>query len=239
MQFNMPLIKGKLLKRYKRFLADIELESGEVVIAHCPNTGAMTGCAESGYEVWLSPSTNPQRKLAYTWELALTHNNHWIGINTHNANKLVSEAIKAGKIAELQGYEKISAEVRYGEENSRIDFLLTVDAENVPNCYVEVKSVTLLSDEVKKIGLFPDAKTSRGTKHLRELSKIAKKGQRAIIFFCVQHSGIETVSIAEQIDPAYAEEMRDALASGIQVIVYGCEISQEKIYINQPLKFDY
>lgn len=237
MQFNMPLIKGKLLKRYKRFLADVELESGEVVIAHCPNTGAMTGCAEPGFEVWLSPSTNPKRKLAYTWELAVNHHNHWIGINTQNANKLAFEAIQSDKVSELCGYQSIKPEVKYGEENSRIDFLLT--DENKPDCYVEVKSVTLLSNKDKKTGIFPDAKTSRGTKHLRELSKIAKKGKRAIIFFCVQHTGIKTVSVAEQIDPAYAEEMHNALASGVEVIAYSCEISQEKVDINQSLKFAY
>jgi len=236
MQFNMPLIKGKLLKRYKRFLADVELESGEVVVAHCPNTGAMTGCAEPGYEVWLSPSTNPKRKLAYTWELAKNHHNHWIGINTHNANKLVHEAILGGKIVELSGYQSIKPEVKYGEENSRIDFLLA--DEHKPNCYVEVKSVTLLSDKDKNSGVFPDAKTARGAKHLRELSKISSTGERAIIFFCVQHSGIDTVSVADQIDHEYAEEMHKALASGVEIIVYGCEIGQEKIHINQRLKFN-
>lgn len=233
----MPLIKGKLLKRYKRFLADVELESGQVVIAHCPNTGAMTGCAEPGFEVWLSPSTNPKRKLAYTWELAVNHNNCWIGINTHNANKLVQEAIIDTKIQELSGYESIKPEVKYGEENSRIDFLLT--DKNKPDCYIEVKSVTLLSNESNNSGTFPDAKTARGAKHLRELSKIAKGGERAVIFFCVQHSGIQTVSVNEAIDPAYAEEMRNALASGVEVIAYGCEISQQKVYINQVLEFEY
>lgn len=235
MQFNTPLIKGKLIKRYKRFLADVELETGELVTAHCPNTGAMTGCAEPGFEVWLSPSNNPKRKLAFTWELAIDHSGQWIGINTQNANKLVFEAIQNDKISELTGYDSCTSEVKYGEENSRIDFLLTGSERQ--NCFIEVKSVTLLDNAKLKSGIFPDAKTTRGAKHLRELAKIAKNGDRAIIFFCVQHSGIDTVSVAEKIDPVYAEEMQHAIAAGVEVMAYGCKISQEKLYINQRLKF--
>ena len=122
MQFSTPLIQGTLIKRYKRFLADVELADGSVVIAHCPNTGAMTGCAEPGWKVWLSPSTNPKRKLLYTWEVVLTDQLHWIGINTQKANALVKEAIQANKIAELLGYKNLQSEVKFGEENSRIDF---------------------------------------------------------------------------------------------------------------------
>jgi sugar fermentation stimulation protein A len=170
MHFN-SLVQGTLVKRYKRFLADVELNSGELVVAHCPNTGAMTGCAEPGWRVWLSPSNNPKRKLAYTWELAQTDNSDWIGINTQNANKLVSEALTKGVITELLGYQTVQAEVKFGEENSRVDFLLT--GKDKPNCYLEVKSVTLALDEK---GFFPDAKTERGRKHLRELASIAQQG---------------------------------------------------------------
>jgi sugar fermentation stimulation protein A len=232
MQFSSPLIQGTLIKRYKRFLADVQLTDGSIVIAHCPNTGAMTGCAGPGWKVWLSPSTNPKRKLLYTWEVVLTDKQHWIGINTHKANVLVKEAVQENKIAELVGYANLKAEVKFGEENSRIDFLLT-DFEKA-DCYVEVKSVTLLDNNV---GYFPDAKTIRGQKHLRELSLIASQGKRAVLLFCVQHSGIQSVQVAKQIDPDYAKELKQAMLSGVQILCYGCKINSEKIYINQSLPF--
>jgi sugar fermentation stimulation protein A len=232
MDFSSPLIQGTLIKRYKRFLADVQLADGSIVIAHCPNTGAMTGCAEPGWQVWLSPSDNPKRKLLYTWEVVLTGQRHWIGINTHKANKLVKEAIQKNKIAELIGYQNLQAEVKFGEENSRIDFLLT-DPEKA-DCYVEVKSVTLLHDSK---GYFPDAKTVRGQKHLRELSLIARQGKRAVLLFCVQHSGIQSVQVAKHIDLDYANELEQAMLNGVQILCYSCEISSEKIFINQSLPF--
>jgi sugar fermentation stimulation protein A len=232
MQFSSTLIQGTLVKRYKRFLADVELTDGTIVIAHCPNTGAMTGCAEPGWKVWLSPSTNPKRKLLYTWEVVLTDQHHWIGINTHKANVLVKEAIQDNKIAELVGYKTLQAEVKFGEENSRVDFLLT-DPEKA-DCYVEVKSVTLLDENT---GYFPDAKTLRGQKHLRELSLIARQGKHAVLFFCVQHSGIQSVQVAKHIDPDYAMELKQAMLNGVHILCYGCAISTEKIYVNQPLPF--
>lgn len=232
MQFSFPLIQGTLIKRYKRFLADVQLTDGSIVVAHCPNTGAMTGCAEPGWKVWLSPSNNPKRKLLYTWEVVLTEQFHWIGINTHRANVLVKEAIQENKISELVGYKNLQAEVKFGEENSRIDFLLT-DPEKA-DCYVEVKSVTLLNDNK---GYFPDAKTLRGQKHLRELSLIASLGRRAVLFFCVQHTGIRSVQVAKHIDPDYAKELKRAMLSGVQILCYDCEINSEKIYINQSLPF--
>lgn len=232
MQFSSTLIQGTLVKRYKRFLADVQLPDGSIVIAHCPNTGAMTGCAESGWKVWLSPSNNPKRKLLYTWEVVLTDRDHWIGINTHKANAVVKEALLESKISELSEYKSLQAEVKFGEENSRIDFLLT-DPEK-EECFVEVKSVTLLENDR---GYFPDAKTQRGQKHLRELSLIAKEGKRAVLLFCVQHTGIQSVQVASHIDPDYAKELKQAMLSGVQVLCYGCDISPEKIYINQPLPF--
>ncbi|MFQ3190137.1 MAG: sugar fermentation stimulation protein A [Paraglaciecola sp.] len=232
MQFSLPLIQGTLIKRYKRFLADVQLTDGSIVVAHCPNTGAMTGCAEPGWKVWLSPSNNPKRKLLYTWEVVLTEQFHWIGINTHKANLLVKEAIQENKISELVGYKNLQAEVKFGEENSRIDFLLT-DPEKA-DCYVEVKSVTLLNDNK---GYFPDAKTLRGQKHLRELSLIASQGRRAVLFFCVQHTGIRSVQVAKLIDPDYAKELKQAMLNGVQILCYDCEINSEKIYINQSLPF--
>jgi sugar fermentation stimulation protein A len=232
MQFFSPLIQGTLIKRYKRFLADVRLADGSIVIAHCPNTGAMTGCAEPGWKVWLSPSNNPKRKLLYTWEVVLTDRFHWIGINTHKANVLVKEAIEEGRIDELLGYKTLQSEVRFGQENSRIDFLLT-DREKA-DCYVEVKSVTLLVDNA---GYFPDSKTLRGQKHLRELSAMVNQGKRAVLFFCVQHSGIQSVQVAKHIDPDYANELKQAMLNGVEILCYGCRVSSEKIDINQSLQF--
>ena len=236
MEFANKLIKGTLLKRYKRFLADVQLEDGQVVIAHCPNTGAMTGCGEPGYEVWLSKSDNPKRKLAYTWELAVNQQGHWIGINTNNANKLVAEALAENALPELQGYRQIRSEVKYGHENSRIDFLLqdSIGSEKKPDCYVEVKSVTLLQDNQ---GFFPDAKTLRGQKHLRELADVAKQGKRAVLLYCVQHTGIKDVRVAEHIDPKYAQELEQAIRSGLQVLCYSVKITKEKTFINQRISF--
>lgn len=231
MHFN-SLVQGTLVKRYKRFLADVELNSGELVVAHCPNTGAMTGCAEPGWRVWLSPSNNPKRKLAYTWELAQTDNSDWIGINTQNANKLVSEALTKGVITELLGYPTVQAEVKFGEENSRVDFLLT--GKDKPNCYLEVKSVTLALDEK---GFFPDAKTERGRKHLRELASIAQQGQRAVLLFCVQHTGIQSVSIAKHIDEKYAQEWERAKEAGVEVFCYSTNINNQQATLTHSLPF--
>lgn len=232
MQFPSPLVKGKLVKRYKRFLADVRLQGGELVTAHCPNTGAMTGCAEPGFEVWLSSNNDPKRKLAYTWELGVNQQQHWIGINTHNANKLVVEGINRNIIVELTGYQTLKQEVKYGAESSRIDILLTADGR--PDCYVEVKSVTLLQDGS---GWFPDAKTLRGQKHLRELSLLVKQGYRAVLCFCVQHSGIQSVSTADFIDPNYAEALKQARALGVEILCYACKLNEEKIELNQSLKY--
>lgn len=230
MQFTSPLIKGSLIKRYKRFLADVQLENGDVVTAHCPNTGAMTGCAEPGYQVWLRYSDDPKRKLAYTWELAVDFNENWIGINTHNANKLGIEAINAGLIKELNNYETLTTEQKYGEENSRIDVLLT--DSNKADCFIEIKSVTLLDDQQ---GYFPDAKTQRGAKHLRELIEVKQQGKRAVLLFCVQHSGIKSVQVARHIDPEYAELFDRAVLAGVEMLAFGCQFDGEKIVLNQRL----
>ncbi|MCV2885650.1 DNA/RNA nuclease SfsA [Aestuariibacter sp. AA17] len=233
MEFEQPLIKGTLIKRYKRFLADVELPNGDVVVAHCPNTGAMTGCAEPGYTVWLSQNDDPKRKLKYTWELAQTFNNDWIGINTHRANRLVEEAIQNQTITELANYETRLREQKYGDENSKIDFLLR--GEGKPDCYVEVKSVTLLEDSHH--GYFPDTKTARGTKHLRELAAMRDKGVRCVLIFCVQHSGVKHVSAAAHIDPEYQNALQEAIEKGVEVYAWQCCISDKKIQINQSLPF--
>ena len=232
MQFESKLIPGTLIKRYKRFLADVRLDSGELVTAHCANTGAMTGCAEPGYRVWLSYHPDPKRKLAYSWQLAQDFAGTWIGINTLRANQLVLEALHQGRIAPLRVYQTIRPEVRYGTQNSRIDLLLS--APGLADCYVEVKSVTLLE---KSQGYFPDAVTERGRKHLQELIQVLQDGHRAILFFCVQHTGIRSVKAASHIDPGYAELLVEARRQGLEVLVYGCQISPEKMLLNQSLDF--
>jgi sugar fermentation stimulation protein A len=236
MKFTDALIKGKLLKRYKRFLADVELDNGDIVVAHCPNTGAMTGCAEPGFQVWLSRSTNPKRKLGFTWELARTFENEWIGINTNRANALVAEALARSAIPELSSYMKVNSEVKYGRENSRIDFLISEHAGELSgqDCYLEVKSVTLM--RLNK-GYFPDAASLRGQKHLRELTSMVELGHRAVLLYCVQHSGISDVSVAEDIDPNYAVELKRAILAGVEVLCYSTKIDEEKIIINQRLPF--
>ena len=181
MQFTTPLLRGKLIRRYKRFLADVLLPDGTEVTAHCPNTGGMTGCAEPGYEVWLSRSDNPKRKLAYTWELARTHEGHFIGVNTHTANALVAEAIE-NKVANLfTQVAEYKREVTPLGADSRFDFFLRYN--NDQTRYLEVKSVTLLQDGQ---GYFPDAKTSRGAKHCDTLGDLAAQGIPTALVFCVQ-----------------------------------------------------
>lgn len=232
MRFSSQLQRGKLIKRYKRFLADIETIDGEVMTIHCPNTGSMRHCAEPGYGVWYSTSSNAKRKYPSTWELAETQVGEFIGINTNNANKLVIEAVAAQNIPELVGYDSLQTEVKYGIENSRIDLLLT--DSNRADCYIEVKSVTLNEDGA---GYFPDAVSTRGQKHLRELANIAESGHRAVLFYCVQHTGIQSVTPARDIDPKYAEAMNQAIQSGVEVIAYGCAIDPAEIVVANKLPF--
>jgi len=212
-------IKARLIRRYKRFLADVCIENGAEITVYCPNTGSMRNCMESGSRVWLSRSSNPSRKYQYTLEVLKTKHGHYIGLNTSRANKLVSEAIKFGVIKELLGYSRLRSEVKYGIENSRIDFLLT--GEGRRDCYVEVKSVTLLERPFSRgDGYFPDSVSIRGQKHLRELSMTALNGARAVLVFCVQHSGIQRVRSADYIDPVYGDSLRKAIAAGVEVLAY-------------------
>lgn len=230
MQFTTPLLRGKLIRRYKRFLADVLLPDGTEVTAHCPNTGGMTGCAEPGYEVWLSRSDNPKRKLAYTWELARTHEGHFIGINTHTANALVAEAVENKVIDLFTEVVECKREVTPPGADSRFDFFLRYN--DGLTRYVEVKSVTLLQDGQ---GYFPDAKTTRGAKHCDTLGELAAQGIPTALVFCVQHSGINSVRIAEHIDPNYGKAVSDALNKGMQIVALGCEINEQNISINQSL----
>lgn len=232
MQFSETLICGTLVKRYKRFLADVALDDGQIVTAHCPNTGAMTGCAEPGFKVWLRPSDDPKRKLKYTWEIAVDRNYNKIGINTQNANKVVAEALLAGQILELADFGHFKKEVKYGSENSKIDFLLS--GSDHAQLYLEVKSVTLL-DNGK--GLFPDTVTLRGQKHLRELTQMVMQGKNAALLFCIQHTGIKRMEIAKNLDPEYFDLMRIAVKVGVKVYAYSTDISEDGIVLDKSVPF--
>lgn len=230
MLFTPPLQHATLIKRYKRFLADVITPDGSLLTLHCANTGAMTGCATPGDTVWYSTSPNLKRKYAHTWELSETQQGHWICVNTQRANGLVREAVEQGRIPELSGYSRVQSEIKYGGENSRIDLLL--QAENQPDCYIEVKSVTLLQHDR---GYFPDAVTVRGQKHLRELQHMVAEGRRAVLFFAVLHSGIQEVAAARHIDPRYAGLLAEAQNQGVEVISYGAQLSPAGIALMQPI----
>ena len=228
MRFSDPLIKGRLIKRYKRFLADVALDGGEVVVAHCANPGSMLGLDRPGSEVWLSPARNPARKLRYSWEL-MRVDGSLVGINTALPNALVAEAVEDDRIPELAGYETRRREVPYGK-NSRIDLLLE-GAGRAP-CYVEVKNVHL-----KRHGRaeFPDSVTARGAKHLGEMAAMAAAGHRAIMVYVVQRSDCNGFAIAGDIDPTYAAAAARARARGVEAICYSCKLSTEAITLDTPL----
>lgn len=221
------LYPGTLIRRYQRFLADVELDNGRVVTAHCPNSGSMKGCAVPGHRVLLSRSTNPARKLPYTWELVLA-DGQWVGINTGLPNRLVREGIENGTVQELQGYSSIRPEVPYGE-NSRIDLLLEGPRGL---CFVEVKNVTLVEGGV---ALFPDAVTTRGQKHLRELMRVVEEGGRGIIFFVVQRGDSRSVAPADAIDPEYGRLLRQATACGVDALAYQASVSPREIHLTHRL----
>jgi sugar fermentation stimulation protein A len=234
MEFAPALQEGILLKRYKRFLADVETGDGSILTLHCPNTGSMLNCCEPGWRVWFSTSDNPKRKYPSTWELVQNDQGDLIGINPGRANRLVDEAFQAGIVEELRGYENRRREVSFGEENSRIDFLLAEgEANKHQDCYVEVKSVTLGLGRGK--GVFPDAVTARGQKHLRELIEMKARGQRAVLLFCVQHSGIDEVAPADQIDADYGRLLRSAAAAGVELLAYKVLLSSREIRISHRI----
>lgn len=229
MLFSPPLKPARLIARYKRFLADVVTPEGETLTIHCANTGAMTGCATPGDTVWYSTSSSLTRKYPHSWELTETQQGHWICVNTLRANQLVREALEADSLPALAGYETCQAEVKYGAENSRIDFLL--QAAGRRNCYIEVKSVTLLHQGK---GYFPDAVTVRGQKHLRELSAVAAAGHRAVLLFAVLHSGIEDVAPARHIDARYADQLVQAQQNGVEVLAYRADLSPAGLVLKKP-----
>ncbi len=230
MQFTPALQPATLVQRYKRFLADVVTPEGVALTLHCPNTGAMTGCATPGDTVWYSTSLNIKRKYPHTWEITQTAGGEYICVNTLRANQLVKEAISLDLIPELRGYNSLKTEVKYGAENSRIDFLL--QAEDQPECYIEVKSVTLAD---RDNGYFPDAVTLRGQKHLRELISVAAEGKRAVLFFAVLHSAIGKFSPARHIDPKYAQLLNEAQKQGVEVLAYKAELSADNMTLRSSL----
>ncbi len=229
---KINLKKATLIKRYKRFLADVTLEDGTETTIHVANTGAMTGCATTGDTVWYSTSTNLKRKYPYSWELTQTKDNHFICVNTMRANQLVEEAINTNLISELSNYQYLKREVKYGNENSKIDIFLSQSNANptVKDAYIEVKSVTLLGQTVKQNtdgqGFFPDSVTVRGQKHLRELTTLSQQGNRAVLFFAILHSGINNVAAASHIDEKYSELLKAAQEANVEIIAYKANFQQ-------------
>lgn len=230
MRFPAPLHPGVLLKRYKRFLADVELETGETVTAHCPNPGSMLGLKDPGSRCWLSHTDDPKRKLKYTLEV-LEADNTLVGINTNRPNRLAEDAIRTGAIPALSGYDAVRREVKYGA-NSRIDLLL--ESADRPMCYVEVKNCHLR--RTPGLTEFPDSVTSRGAKHLGELSEMVRQGHRAVQLFVVQRNDCDVLAPAGDLDPVYAQALRDASAAGVEVIAWACEITLEGIEIVREIE---
>ena len=232
MDFQSHLLPGRLLRRYKRFLADIEMESGETVTAHCANPGAMLGLNMPGLRVWVEPNDDPKKKLKYGWRL-VEFDGSWAGIDTAVPNRVVGEALSAGQVPDLAGYAQVRPEVRYGK-NSRIDFLLTGDG--LPDAYVEVKNVHLM----RQPGLaeFPDSITQRGAKHLDELAAMVAEGHRAVMFYCIQRTDCDQLALAGDLDPGYAEAFARARAAGVEAIAWACSISPTGIALDRPLPID-
>jgi len=233
MTFPSRLIRGRLIRRYQRFLADVELDGGETVTAACPNTGSMKGLAEPGSTVWLSTSDSPTRKYRHTWEmLELDFGGRpvRVGINTAHPNRIVTAAIRAGQVAELEGYGNLRNEVKYGA-NSRIDILLEDEAR--PPCYVEVKNVHL--SRTPGLAEFPDSVTARGAKHLDELAHMVAEGCRAVMFYLVQRNDCTRFAFARDIDPAYHSAFARAKAAGVEAYAYDCQLSLDAICLNQPI----
>jgi sugar fermentation stimulation protein A len=233
MRFSDPLLPATLVRRYKRFLADVELSSGELVTVHCANPGSMIGLAAPGARIWLSKSGNPKRKLAHSWELIEVDfgtGAELVGINTAHPNALAAEAIAAGLIPELTGYATARREVRYGN-NSRVDLLL--EAPGRPPCYLEVKNVHLMRQA--GVAEFPDAVTRRGAKHLGELAGVAAAGSRAVMMFLIQIGSARTFRLARDIDRAYGEAFDQARAAGVEAIAYRCGITCDGIEVVEPV----
>lgn len=229
MIFKHQLIQGTLIKRYKRFLADIRLDDGSVVTAHCTNSGSMKSCLEDGAEVYLTPVNDPSRKTKFTWEM-IKINGDWVGINTANPNRLAYEAVLEGKIPGLEGYTKVVREMKY--EDSRFDIFAENENEK---CFIEVKNVTFKEG---KYALFPDAVTTRGKKHLLTLTKVKAEGMRAVMLYIIQRSDVSVFAPAKHIDPDYADTLNYAFKNGVEIIPIQAKVSPERIELMNILPFE-
>ncbi len=232
MRFPNPLLSGRLVKRYKRFLADIVLDTGEEITAHCANPGSMLGVAVPGARAWVSKHDDGKRKLPYSWQLTEV-DGVLIPINTANPNRIVAEALEDGAIPELAGYAEVRREVKYGDK-SRIDFLL--DDPRKGACYVEVKNVHL--SRLPALAEFPDSVTARGAKHLRELMAMKEAGARAVMAFIVQRSDCRRFRPAADLDPAYAAALGEDAAAGVELLAYDCEVTTAEVVLRRPLEID-
>ena len=231
MRFQTDLIPARLIRRYKRFLADARLEDGREITAHCANPGSMMGLADEGMKIWLEPNDDPKKKLKFGWRLVDHENGHFTGVDTSVPNRALKAALEAREVAGLGDYDVVRPEVKYGE-NSRIDFLLQGGGADT---YVEVKSVTLS----RQAGLaeFPDSVTKRGAKHLAELSAMVAEGHRAVMLYLVQRTDCREMTLAADIDPTYAQAFADARAAGVEVMCLGTRITPEGVWITAPLEF--
>ena len=230
MKFARTLVEGRLIRRYKRFLADIQLDGAGVVTAACPNTGSLMGCCEAGSRVWLSESDRATRKYRHTWELVQV-GEVLVGINTGLPNALVAEAIRDGTIRELAGYSNVRREVAYGDEASRVDIVL--EGGRRKPCYVEVKNVTAAAS--RGVALFPDCVSERGSRHLRELMRLKAQGMRPVQVFCVQRGDVREVRPADGIDFEYGRTLREAMAAGVEVLAYRAEVTPDEIRLAERI----
>lgn len=226
MEFTQRLLEGRLIRRYKRFLADVELADGEIVTCHCPNTGSMLGCDHAGLRVWLSRTDKPGRKYPLTWEIVEAAEGAMVGVHTGRANALVREALSARVIPALSGYRSCRSEVKVENEPMRCDFLLEGHPSGAA-CYLEVKNVTAAVET--GVAIFPDAVSTRGTRHLLTLERIVKRGLRGVLVFCVQRSDAGEVRPADRIDPAYGRALREALAAGVDVFALRAHVTPQSI----------
>ncbi len=233
MEFQTPLVPARLIRRYKRFLADIRLEDGTVAVAHCPNPGAMLGLDDPGLRIWVEPNDDPKKKLKYGWRLAELPGGHWAGIDTGVPNRVVKEALTSGRVPELAAYRTVQPEVRYGT-NSRVDFVLR--APDLPDCYVEVKNVHLR--RTADWAEFPDSVTARGTRHLADLAAVVAAGHRAVMFYLVQRTDCTRLRMAADLDLAYAKGFDAARAAGVEVICHGTGISPLGVTLGAALRVD-
>ena len=230
MKFDPPLVSGTLIRRYKRFLADVQLADGTEVVAHCPNPGSMKTCAEPGWGVKLTPANSPKRKLKWTLEIIEAIDGS-IMVNTARPNGIVVEGIRAGKVLELSNYPELRTEVKYGE-NSRIDILLSDTSR--PDCYVEVKNVTMAAEP--SVAAFPDSVSKRAAKHMRELTAMVQQGHRAVVFFLVSRSGVQSIRPAHEIDPSYAIALKDAASAGVEILAYSLVFNTNSVELGSRIE---